>query len=187
MKGLTIAVLLLGASCGRAGWVEDLLPRLRCGMSLDQVRQLTDRAVEPTSTMPWLGSYRVDGERADVWLDFEDDRLVSVITGKIDGLSSVRLSPKENLCTGELAFRLNLVLLSRELLGAAVYLDGRQVASMDEIRQDIEVSDGVHDVRIELEGFLPFVTKLERGPGDLGEQRLEIRADGERLTAALVG
>lgn len=187
MKATALTLLLLGASCGRVGWVEELLPQLRCGMSLGEVRQLTEREVQPTSTMPWLGSYRVEGKRADVWLDFEDGGLVSAISGRIDGLTSVRLSPKENLCTGELAFRVNLVLLSRELLGAVVYLDGEQVALMNEVRRDIEVSGGVHELRIELDGFSPFATELRRGSGDPGEQRLEIKAEGERLAAVMVG
>lgn len=187
MKATTLTLLLLAASCDRVGWIEDFLPKLRCGMSLGEVRQLTEREVQTTNTMPWLGSYRVDGKRADVWLDFDDGGLVTAISGRIDGLTSVRLSPKENLCTGDLAFRINLVLLSRDLIGAVVYLDGQEVAVMDEVRQDVEVPSGVHALRIELEGFSPFEMELNRVPDDPGMQRLEINAVGDRLAAVMIG
>lgn len=189
MKGAIVALLLLLASCGSVRWVEDLRSQLCCGMSLSDVREFTGREVEriepSNNTLPWRGSYRVDGKYADVWLDFEDDRLVSVISGRIDGLTSVRLSPKANLCTGELTFQLYVLILTEKLLGTVVYLDGQQVAVMDEIRQDIEVSAGVHELRIELEGFLPYVMELERGPDDPGAQRLEIRVEDTQILAKM--
>lgn len=189
-EAMVVLLLLLASSCGSVRWVEDLRSQLRCGMSLSEVRELTEREVErvepSNNTLPWRGSYLIGGNYADVWLDFEDDQLVSFLYTRINGLTSMRRSPKANLCTGELAFQLYVVILTQELFGAVVYLDGREVAVMDEVRQDIEAAGGVHELRIELEGFSPFLMELKRGPDDPGAQRLEIKTEGGRLTAALV-
>lgn len=183
MKSLTVTVILVLGSCGQTAGVENLITQLDCGMSLDEVRELTENEVKPTSTMPWLGSHRVDGQRADVWLSFDDEGLVSVIHGRTDGLTSVRLSPKKNLCTGELAFRLSLLLLTRDLVGAAVHVDGRRVATMDEIRRDVEVAGGSHELKVEMEGYDPLTLQLDFGRNDAGEQRLELKLADGRLVA----
>lgn len=103
MKWPVLALLLLPASCGPVRWVEDLRSELRCGVSLSELRALTDHEVErvepSNNTLPWRGSYLIAGKHADVWLDFEHDQLVSFISARIDGLTSMRSSPKENLCS----------------------------------------------------------------------------------------
>ena len=185
--GAGLALLLLTMTCGTAGWVDDLLPRLRCGMALSEIRDLTAREIKPTRTQPWLGSYWIDGKRSDVWLEFDEGGLVSAISGTIDGLTSVRLSPKKNLCTGELYFRLRIVLLTRELLGAEVYLDDRRLGQLEDIQTDFELSAGAHELRIQKEGFEPLSKELDLDAEDRGQQRVELGLEGRRLTASLFG
>lgn len=163
------------------------MPRLQCGMSLSEVGALTGRELKSTSTQPWLGNYWIDGKRSDVWLEFDEEGLVSAISGTVDGLTSVRLSPKKNLCTGELHFRLRVVLLSKELLGAEVYLDGQWLAQLEALQTDLEISAGQHELRIEKEGYGPLSREMDLDAEDRGQQRVELGLEGQRLTASIFG
>lgn len=169
MRSIALGLVLLVHSCEprEEVWVEQLVSKLQCGMSVAEVRALASRQVEATSNKPELGTHRMDGQWHDVWLTFRLDRLESVISGKIDGLASVRLSPMQNLCTGELTFFLSLEWVA-PLEGADVFLDGRAVAENASSGVILEISAGDHELRIFKEGYKPIVKQLSLGSEDQG-------------------
>jgi len=85
----------------------------------------------------------------------------------------MRLSPRRNLCTGELTFRLR-ILLPAELLGATAYLDGERTATLDDLQEDFELTIGQHLLRIEKEDHEPIIKNLQLGTRDRGDQRLDL-------------
>ncbi|HKI05361.1 MAG TPA: hypothetical protein VKK31_25500 [Thermoanaerobaculia bacterium] len=123
---------------------------------------------------PWLGRHRISRGHSDLWLQFADEGgLKSVILARPDNLQTMRLSPRRNLCTGELTFRLR-ILLPAELLGATAYLDGERTATLDDLQEDFELTIGQHLLRIEKEDHEPIIKNLQLGTRDRGDQRLDL-------------
>jgi hypothetical protein len=170
MRTTALYLLLFSTSCfGREeAWVEKLVPQLQCGMSLPDVQNLTAHTIKP-SAMPELGTHQVDGKRSDLWLGFRNGGLVSVISGTIDGLTSIRLSPKRNLCTRELTFFLSIEWVV-PLQGADVFLDGKVVEENTSSGLILEVSSGDHELRVVKEGYEPIVKHLRFEAVDPGRR-----------------
>lgn len=144
-------------------------------MSLEQVKSLTDRELVTLEAgpHPWLGRHYIRKGHAYLWLRFnEQERLEWVTLSKMDGwrIMATRLSPRRNLCTGELSYQVRLD-WTIDLEGAAVYLDGHEVQPD---RGKVEVSAGRHELRIEKAGYEPIVRHLDLGPDDRGDQRLDL-------------
>jgi hypothetical protein len=177
MKAVALGLMLLAHSCGahEGGWVEQLIPHLQCGMSVAEVQALAGRQVETTSNKPDLGTHRVDGKWSDVWLTFREDRLVSYVTGRIDGVASVRLSPKQNLCSGTLTFFLSVEWVV-PLEGADVFLDGKAVEDNASSGVILEISAGDPELKIFKEGYQPIIKNLSLGFEDPGQRKILITA-----------
>ncbi|HWM94595.1 MAG TPA: PEGA domain-containing protein [Thermoanaerobaculia bacterium] len=184
MRSSALLLLLLSCNGPRQDvrWAEDFVSRLECGMSLAQVQGLTDSPVQPTNTQARLGGYWVDSKWADVWLDLRDGRLVSVTSGRIDGLTHVRLSPKKDLCTGALTFFVSLAWVER-LQGADVYLDGKKIEGNASSGLIFEVSSGDHELRVVKEGYEPVVKRLHLDAEDQGRQDILIASTDVRPTS----
>jgi hypothetical protein len=176
MKALALGLVLFAGSCGRheQAWGEKYGSNLRCGMSVPEAQALAGRPVMAASSKPGLGTHRVDGKWHDLWFTFRDDRLVSVISATIDGLTSARLSPKRNLCTGELTFFLNLEWVV-PLQGADVFLDGKVVEENAASGLTLEVSSGNHELRVVKEGHEPIVKHLRFEATDPGRRRITLK------------
>lgn len=188
MKATTtrlIGLVLAGSSCCASTdpiWVRELTERLECGMSVSEIRALASREVKETTTQPRFGTYRVDGKHAEVWLEFEKDKLVAVVSGRVHGLTSLRISPKRNLCTEALTFWIRIEWVER-LQGADVLLDGVLVEANANSGLIVEASGGRHDIRIVKSGFEPITTVLDLGPDDPGEYYLEISSEDVRANS----
>lgn len=180
-KAPLLCLLCLGISCWdrKMAWVEDLVTQLQCGMSLTDVQRVTEHEIKPTTSQPDLGTHRVDGKWADVWLNFQEGRLVHVTAGTIDGLTSLRLSPKRNLCTGGLTFFLRLEWVE-QLQGADIYLDGKGMEENASSGLIFELSAGSHELRVVKEGYESIVKRLYFGPEDPGEYHLDLTSSDLR-------
>jgi hypothetical protein len=65
--------------------------------------------------------------RNAVWIEFADGRLRSATAQTITGLTTARLSPKRDLCTGELTYFVSVEWVA-ELQEPDLYLDGELFA-----------------------------------------------------------
>ena len=180
---VSLAVLLLvltfSVSCALGSdrdplWVENLISQLRCGLTLADVERMVDREIEEEdSLMARLGSHRIDGKWATVWLDFTAGELAAVASGRIDGVASMRTSPKRNLCTGELTFLLQVGWVT-DLRGATIFLDGQMVEENAIGSFACQIPAGTHHLRLEKDGFLPIRRKISLEPGDPGVYQIDL-------------
>jgi hypothetical protein len=175
MKTLVLGLVLFVGSCGsREGeWVEKYVSQLRCGMSVAEAQALAGRQLKATNSKPDLGTHWVGGKWVDLWLTFRENRLTHVISGRIDGLTSVRLSPKRNLCSGELTFFLNLEWVV-PLEGADVFLDGEVIEENASSGLILEVSAGDHELRVVKEEYKPIVKHLRFEATDPGRRYITL-------------
>lgn len=144
-------------------------------MSLEQVQALTtsELVTLEAGSHPWLGRHYIRKGHADLWLRFnEQEGLEWVTLSKMDGwrIMATRLSPRRNLCTGELSYQVRLD-WTVDLEGASVVLDGNKVQPD---AGKVELSAGRHKLRIEKAGYEPIVLHLDLGPDDRGDQRLDL-------------
>jgi hypothetical protein len=152
-------------------------------MSPSEIRSLTPEKIEvfEAGPHPWLGKHFVRDGQTELWMQFDsEERLSSIVLSGPDGwrIMSRRLSPRRDLCTGELTFVVR-VNWTYEMEGADVYLDGRPVAEDDWADTDnlLIVPVGRHELRFEKEGFHPVVKHLDLKPDAEGEQRLDFREE----------
>lgn len=173
---LACLLLVLGLCCasGREpAWVQPLITKLECGMSLAEIDDLTDREIQPVQAKEKLGTHRIDGKRADVWLGFEEGGLVTVTSGYIDGITSVHRTPKRNLCTGELTYSFSLEWIS-PLEGADVFWNNQLVERAAKSGLIFDVHGGDHELRVERDGYKPIVKDIHLGPDDPGSIRITL-------------
>lgn len=154
-------------------WVESLTSQLRCGMSSGQVQALTHLELIQVVSRRDLGTHTIQGERADLFLGFEEDRLVTTTSEVPTGLKGVWRTPKKNLCTGEIEFLLSVEWVFG-LQGADVYLDDQLVVENASSGIIVKVPGGRHELRIEKDGYEPFSRILELGVEDQGDQKIQI-------------
>lgn len=175
-----VALLALTSSATGCGswpiWARELSGKLECGMTLEEVENLAAEQGHDlrSPSDPWLGQQNVRKDHSALWLRFnQQDRLEWVTLSKMDGwrIMATRLSPRRNLCTGELTYQVRLD-WTVELEGATVSLDGKEVQPDAGI---ITVSAGEHEVRIEKADYDPIIRHLDLGPEDRGDQSLDLR------------
>lgn len=71
-------LLLAACACGPAKWAEDLENRVKCGMNLKEVEQLSGYPIKElnrTQATHYIGEELDDTE---VWLTFKDDKLQAI-------------------------------------------------------------------------------------------------------------
>jgi hypothetical protein len=174
-----LGITLLGSCFAKADhwpeWAGYLADELKCGMSIRELETLADqKVIVEEGERPWLGKHRISRGPVDLWLQVADNGgLQSVVLAQPDSFQTMRLSPRRNLCTGELAFRLR-ILLPAELLGASAYLDGEMTATLDDLQEDLELVIGQHQIKIKKDGYAPVVRDLSFSPSDRGDQRLDL-------------
>lgn len=153
------------------------IEQLECGMTLQEVK---GSAVEIEAVGEHrLGEYRANLGRNAVWLDFTDGSLRSATAQTITGLTSARLSPKKDLCTGELTYFVSLEWIA-ELQQPDVYLDGELVAEKAASGLVLEVSEGEHVIRLESPGILPVERRIVLDDSSFGDQWIDFE-NFERL------
>lgn len=170
------------STAGLPSWARGLVGQLRCGMSLQDVQSLTPMTLNSLGgERPWLGMHYFRRGGTDLWLQFDDRHLQSFVVARVNGLSTVRLSPKNNLCTGTLSYRLRIY-LPEESAGACVFLDGVRVSCSKELLRDVEMPGGEHEIRIDVNGFLPIVKRYRNDPESRGD--VELRIDARAMSPA---
>jgi hypothetical protein len=146
-------------------------------MRIQEIRNLTDNELEPAAGgHPWTGNYGVRSGRFELALMLANNGGLESIVLSQDRmmLPATRFSPRRNLCTGEVTYLLRIT-WSYALLGAEVYLDGREIDPRAWVRpQLLEVSGGFHELRFVKEGHEPVVRTFNLEPGDRGEQLVDL-------------
>jgi hypothetical protein len=144
-------------------------------MTLQEVEQLAGKdGVSHEAGRSFVGRHRVSRGYTHLWLQFgEGLRLQSYVLERPESFQWVRLSPRRNLCTGELTYQLRLHPRADELLDAVVYVDGQRMGSLGEV-DDLELAAGDHELRIEPHSYPNLVQRLRLGPGDRGDQLLGV-------------
>jgi len=177
LLAFVIEACALGSSSAWPRWADELTKRLQCGMTIEEVRNLSESQILELKAgpAPTLGRYYIRKWGSDLWLRFNDEGLEAVTMARVDGwrILAMRTSPRRNLCTGELAFVVR-VLRTRDLEGASFYLDGNQVEMIGNM---IEMPAGRHELVIEKPGFEPIVREFQLGPEDRGDQRLDLTSE----------
>lgn len=181
LRVLLLTIPLLGAGCYpdptvEPTWIADLLPRLQCGMTLEEIRALTEREVlDLDGGHQFLGGYAIRTDWHDLWLRFVDNGLRQVTWGAAEDSKNTRLSPRRDLCTNELAFLLD-VTWTYDFTGSNVYLDDELVAESTRVPPPLELSTAVHELRIEKPGYAPIVRRYRLTSSDRGDQTLRLSA-----------
>lgn len=162
-------------SCASGGWplwTDQIVEKLACSLSPAEVIQLSERELIADHSMTELGTHVIRGRRVDIWLRFEDGQLRSYLRTRVQGLMGVRLSPRKNLCTGELSF---LLRLSRPygLEGARVFVNGEEVEEFP-WGAPHEIPGGTVEIRVEHTDYKPVIKCLDLDAGDRGEQVLDL-------------
>ncbi len=174
---LSIASLpLIFSTCGEIRrWrsAEEFRTELRCGMTVQQVEALAEkygtssfRAVEQRAT----GVNHAINEGSTVfWFAFDGGALGKVQEGMYFGITGLKTSIREDLCTGEKTADVTLeVTAPTELARASLSIDGREalgLSSGPEVQANIgSLPSGTHEVRIEKPGYQPIVKRYSYTP-----------------------
>lgn len=156
-------------------WIADLMPKLRCGMELEDIRSLTTRKVHELEYEHWfLGSHYISTAWYDLSFRFDDGGGLEAVTwGAAENSKTLRYSPRTNLCTGRIDFYL-WVTWTYDYVGADVFLDGAYVDQEERPWPYLELPSGPHELRIEVEDFQPVIRRFDFGENDRGDQWLEL-------------
>jgi hypothetical protein len=153
--------------------LRSFMEQLECGMTLQEVRRIADVQIEDVGEHR-LGDHRASFGRNAVWLDFVNGRLRVATAQTITGLTSARLSPQRDLCTGELTYFLSVEWLA-ELRQPDVYLDGELVAEKAASGIVLEVGPGAHVIRLEAPGHEPVEKRLLLDESSFGDQWIDFK------------
>jgi len=159
-------------------WTDDVVALLRCEMTIEELEALVDMEIRPAIPTTYYrntyATHAVYKNHASVKLHFENTKLKGFARWKPWGLMGVYISPKTNLCTGELTFLLSLR-PGEGFFDAAVYLDGTKI---EDPWNSFTVSAGQHELRIEREDHEPIVKHIQLDEDDLGDQRMYVNEGG---------
>ena len=92
-----IAFMLSACMCGPARWAEELQFQVRCGMSPQEVEQVSGRKVEALNRS-WATHYIRDDWSTHAWLIFKDDQLQSIQVAWVYQLKQMASAQKRQLC-----------------------------------------------------------------------------------------
>lgn len=176
VRELLLAALLLS---GCRAHLDELTERLRCGMSVEDVRSLARNAgaaglIEDSRVPVLYGTHQTSRGRARVYFGFEHGRLIWFRNGERRGLTGLVTGLKHDLCTGR---RFGSLILSARprWAGAAVLVDGQRIADLPpgpNVFLEIDVPAGKHKLSIARQGFEPFTQEIAFDGENAG--RLEV-------------
>lgn len=151
--------------------LRSYMEQLECGMTLQEVRRIAEVPIKEVVEHR-LGDYRASFGRNALWLGFVDGRLRSATAQTITGLTSARLSPKRDLCTGELIYFVSVEWIA-EFRQPDVYLDGELIAEEAASGIVFEVGQGEHVIRLETPGIVPVEKRLVLDESRFGDQWID--------------
>lgn len=180
LASLLAASVLACASGGWPQWTEDLVSSLECGMTTAEVQTLAGQELQPVTSTAFRGVYgthTIAEGNTSVWLHFEENHLQAVSRWRPEAwkLKAIHMSPKKNLCSGDLSFFLRLF-RPAALKDPTVYLDSTEVENFPWARP-FEISRGEHVLRVEEKGYKPIIKHLHFSEDDPGELWLEITGE----------
>ncbi|MEM1205740.1 MAG: hypothetical protein AAGN66_21095 [Acidobacteriota bacterium] len=179
VKRLAMVVALVVALQGcKTSQLRSYVDQIECGMTLQEVRSISKVEIKAVKGDHHLGDHRANFGRDAVWMEFADGRLTSATTQTITGLTSSRLSPKKNLCSGELSYFVSLE-WAAEIREPDLYLDGKLVARKAVSGLVVELGEGQHVVRLEAPGIMPVEKRLVLDETSFGDQWVDF-VDFER-------
>ena len=173
---LLFAIMALFVTCAKARrWrsAEEFRSGLRCGMTVEEVNALAQRHGSSSFRevdAPTAGVNHALNEGSTVfWFAFDQGALRTVQEGMYFGVTGLKTSIRENLCTGEQTADVTLkVSAPDELAGASLAIDGRQALGLSfgpEVQANIgSLPSGSHEVRIEKPGYQPIVKRYNYTP-----------------------
>jgi len=94
--GIVLCVALAGCASGPAKWAADLVGKMRCGMSIQEVEAVAAKIVKPLNR-DW-GTHFVEDGSTDVWLTFEKNQLKAYQIAWTRGLTIVEKRERVDLC-----------------------------------------------------------------------------------------
>jgi hypothetical protein len=176
-----LALLILASAAARGcqgAQIRLYMTQLKCGMTIQEVKAVSKVQIKAVGGHR-LGEHRANFGRDAVWLDFVDGRLRSATAQTLTGLTSARLSPKKDLCTGKLTYFVSVEWIA-ELQEPNVYLDGKLVAEKAVSGLVLDMGEGDHVIRLERPGIVPLERRLALDEGSFGDQWIVFK-DFERL------
>lgn len=177
--GLALVCLTaVGCTSSSGNWSpssDELVNALHCGLSKADVERIAGQELQPVTSVALHGVYgthTIEKEKVTVWLTFEANRLESIARSRLEQwkLKAVYLSPKENLCTGELSFFLRIYRPECSSQASA-FING---AALEDYRwgDPLELALGAHEIRVKCENKPDIVVPLELTSEDRGNHIL---------------
>lgn len=164
--------LVLAVACAssarEARWAHDLESELACGLSEEQVEELAGAELERLEARGRFGSHVLRRGGTNVWLEFNEDGLASVLTAKPRALKRMRISLRKDVCTGE-ELQLARLFFPAAFGGASVSLDGLGIGRLplEERPFDFEMVVGTHELLVEPQAQPPV--RVQLGPEQVNE------------------
>lgn len=164
------------STCGEVRrWrsAEEFRQELRCGMTVQQVTAIAQRFGSSSFRgieQHMNGATHALNEGSTVfWLTFDRDVLNSIQEGMYHGVTGLKTSIRENLCTREKTADVMLrVTAPSELAGASLTIDGQKRLGLSlgpEVQANIgSLPSGTHEIRIEKPGYRPIVKSYSYRP-----------------------
>jgi hypothetical protein len=139
-------------------------------MKLNEIRDLTEKEILELDGGHWFfGTARVSTNWHDLWLRFDNEGLQAVTWGSATDSKNTRLSPRFDLCSGDLSYLLT-VTWTNDFVGANVLLDGELIEMNARVAPPIVLSTKPHELRVEVDGCLPIVRHFNLTADDRGDQ-----------------
>jgi hypothetical protein len=156
-------------------------------MTLQELERVAPKyKVEYGPGEAFVGNHQVRRGSTRLWFQFEQGlHLRSYVLQRREG-SHWRLSSREDVCTGELSFRLRLHPGASELLKANVYLDGKPVGILESV-SDLILMAGEHELRIDSKAHPSLIYRFKLGPTDRGDQLvgIDLVSEGDEKRVAV--
>ena len=177
---LVLAALIL-SSC-RGANLDDLTRRLRCGMSVGEVRLMVlASGADELHAYPGIpvlyGTQRTGRGRARLYLGFDRDRLAWFRDGQLRGWTGMHVGMKHDLCSGRLLGSLVLSANTR-WERATVLMDGQQIAMLPpapNVFLEIDVPAGQHSLLITKPHAQSFSQEVSTDEDTGGVVRVDLR------------
>ena len=164
VTGLIALVML---ACTTRGWPqrERFRDQLRCGQQPYEVEAIARRSggtrwgcAKPSEAETICN---FTAKRTRVLLEFESGGLRRVEDGERFGLTGVASWPRLDVCSGQLSRRFVITAATTAWVGAAITVDGNEVARVRYRNDSVYLPVGRHTLRIEKLGGEAFVRDID--------------------------
>jgi hypothetical protein len=158
-------------ACTTRGWPqrENFREQLRCGQQQADVKAIADR----TGGTGWIcgtqNECNFTAGKNRVLLGFDNGGLRTVEDGEQFGLTGVASWPRLDVCSGQQFRRFVITAPTTAWVGAAINVDGTEVARVRYRNDSVYLPLGQHTLRIEKSGREPIVREMDVPGGQVRE------------------